>query len=100
MATQTSTIAEARPSQTWGLGAGILFASAFAIIADLIPPADRGKWQGAFGGVWGLASVIGPTVGGFLTDNFTWRWVFYVNLPVGIVALAVLIFTFPSETKH
>jgi EmrB/QacA subfamily drug resistance transporter len=83
-----------------GLGAGVLFASAFAIIADLIPPRDRGKWQGAFGGVWGLASVIGPSVGGFLTDNLSWRWVFYVNVPIGLVALGVIIAMFPQETKH
>ncbi len=83
-----------------GLGAGILFASAFAIIADLIPPRDRGKWQGVFGGVWGLAAVIGPTVGGFLTDNLSWKWVFYVNVPIGLIALAVLITTFPHESKR
>lgn len=83
-----------------GLGAGILFASAFAIIADLIPPRDRGKWQGAFGAVWGLASVIGPTVGGFLTDFQSWRWVFYVNVPVGLVALVVLVAIFPADRKH
>ena len=83
-----------------GLGAGILFASAFAIIADLIPPRDRGKWQGAFGSVWGLASVVGPTVGGYLTDNLSWRWVFYVNVPIGLAALALIIALFPHETKH
>lgn len=79
-----------------GLGAGIIAANAFAIIADLIPPADRGKWQGAFGAVFGLSSVVGPTIGGFLTDNLSWRWVFYVNLPVGIIALAALVFLFPN----
>jgi EmrB/QacA subfamily drug resistance transporter len=83
-----------------GLGAGILFACAFTIIADLIPPADRGKWQGLFGAVFGLSSVIGPTLGGFITDNFSWHWVFYVNVPIGLVALAVLYFTFPHEPKH
>jgi EmrB/QacA subfamily drug resistance transporter len=83
-----------------GLGAGIIFASAFAIVADLIPPRDRGKWQGVFGSVWGLASVIGPTLGGWLTDGPGWRWVFYVNVPVGLVAIAVLVFTFPAGTFH
>jgi len=83
-----------------GLGAGIIFASAFAIVADLIPPANRGKWQGAFGAVWGLASVLGPTVGGWLTDGPGWRWVFYVNVPVGLVALAVIIALYPRETVH
>jgi EmrB/QacA subfamily drug resistance transporter len=80
-----------------GLGAGIIFASAFAIIADLVPPADRGKWQGAFGAVWGLASVVGPTVGGVLTDGPGWRWVFYVNVPVGAIALAVILTLYPRE---
>src|SRR5437868_11740912 len=83
-----------------GLGAGILFASAFAIIADLIPPRDRGKRQDVFGGIWGLASVIGPTVGGYLTDNLSWHWVFYVNVPIGLAALAVLIFAFPNDRRH
>lgn len=83
-----------------GLGAGIITANAFAIIADVIPPAERGKWQGAFGAIFGLSSVVGPTIGGFLTDNLNWRWVFYVNLPVGIIALAVLITTFPNMSRH
>lgn len=80
-----------------GIGAGVLFASAFAIVADLIPPADRGKWQGAFGAVFGIASVVGPTIGGFLTDNINWRWVFYVNVPIGIVAIVALVAFFPSN---
>ncbi len=83
-----------------GLGAGIMFSSAFAIVADLIPPANRGKWQGAFGAVWGLSSVIGPTVGGYITDHLSWHWVFYVNVPVGLLALAVLITSFPHVRVH
>ncbi len=82
-----------------GLGAGFIAACAFAIIADLIPPADRGKWQGVFGSVFGLSSVVGPTLGGFITDNYSWHWIFYINVPVGILALAVLFFTFPAEDK-
>jgi EmrB/QacA subfamily drug resistance transporter len=82
-----------------GLGAGIMMATAFAIIADLIPPAERGKWQGAFGAVFGISSVIGPTIGGFLTDNLNWRWVFYVNMPVGAIAIAALLVMFPNDRK-
>lgn len=78
-----------------GVGGGMMMANAFAIIGDLVAPAERGRWQGLFGAVFGLASVIGPTVGGYITDNIGWQWVFYVNLPVGLVALAVVIFTFP-----
>ena len=83
-----------------GVGAGMLFALAFTIIADLIPPADRGRWQGLFGAVFGLASVIGPTIGGFLTDNLSWHWVFFVNVPIGLVAIGVLLVTFPSEKSR
>lgn len=83
-----------------GLGAGILTAIAFTIIADLIPPADRGKWQGMFGAVFGLASVVGPFIGGTLTDGPGWRYVFYVNIPIGLVAIAVLLATFPHEARH
>lgn len=82
-----------------GIGAGIMMATAFAIIADLIPPSERGKWQGAFGAVFGISSVIGPTIGGFLTDNLNWRWVFYVNMPVGAIAIAALVLLFPNDRK-
>ncbi len=72
-----------------GIGAGGLAAAAFTVIADIFPPRERGKWTGLIGAVFGLASIIGPLVGGYLTDNLSWRWTFYVNLPVGAVALAV-----------
>lgn len=78
-----------------GLGAGMIMANAFAIIGDLFPPAERGRYMGLFSAVFGLASVTGPFLGGWLTDNLSWRWVFYVNIPVGIVALGVLIVGFP-----
>lgn len=70
-----------------GLGSAGLFVTAFAIIADIFPPAVRGRYTGLFGAVFGLSSVVGPLVGGFLTDNISWHWVFFVNLPVGALAL-------------
>jgi EmrB/QacA subfamily drug resistance transporter len=73
-----------------GLGAGALFPIALAVIGDLFTPAERGKYQGLFGAVFGIAFLLGPGLGGFLTDQFSWHWVFYVNLPIGIVALAVI----------
>jgi len=82
-----------------GIFGGILFASVFATLADLFPPAVRARMQGIFGGIFGLASIVGPTVGGYLTDNVSWRWVFYVNVPVGILALAVVALTLP-RTRH
>ncbi|MFQ5879970.1 MAG: MDR family MFS transporter [Dehalococcoidia bacterium] len=73
-----------------GLGGGTIMVSAFIIVGDLFPPAERGKWQGVNGMAFGLASVAGPGLGGLLTDYLSWRWVFYINVPIGIVALAVL----------
>jgi EmrB/QacA subfamily drug resistance transporter len=73
-----------------GLGAGAIFPIALAVIGDLFTPAERGKYQGLFGAVFGIAFLIGPGLGGFLTDSFSWHWVFFVNLPIGLVALAVI----------
>jgi EmrB/QacA subfamily drug resistance transporter len=78
-----------------GIGAGFSQAMAFTTIADLFPPARRGRITGVMGAVFGLASVIGPAIGGFLTDGPGWRWCFYVNIPVGVAALAILYFAFP-----
>jgi EmrB/QacA subfamily drug resistance transporter len=78
-----------------GLGAGALMPIAIAIVADLFTPRERGKWQGLTGAVWGFSAIIGPTLGGWITQNTSWRWIFYVNIPVGIAAMLVLIFLMP-----
>jgi EmrB/QacA subfamily drug resistance transporter len=75
-----------------GAGAGGLMVSAQAIIADIVPPRQRGRYMGLIGGVFAVASVAGPLLGGFCVDQLSWRWVFYVNLPVGIVAILIVIF--------
>ncbi|HWM09521.1 MAG TPA: MDR family MFS transporter [Solirubrobacteraceae bacterium] len=76
-----------------GLGAGALIPLAVATIGDLIPPAERGRWQGLTGAVFGFASIIGPTTGGWISDHADWRWVFFVSLPIGLVALVVVVAT-------
>src|SRR5258708_2627506 len=73
-----------------GIGGGGLMVLSMAIISDVVPPRDRGKYQGVIGAVFGVASVLGPLLGGFLVDNLSWRWVVYVNLPVGAIALGVI----------
>src|SRR4249919_421643 len=73
-----------------GIGAGSLFPVALAVIGDLFTPQERGKYQGLFGAVFGIAFVAGPLIGGFLTENYGWHWIFYVNIPIGIVALIVI----------
>ena len=78
-----------------GIGGGFSQAMAFTTIADLFPPSRRGRVSGMLGAVFGLASVIGPAVGGFLTDGPGWRWCFYVNVPIGTLAFAILLFGFP-----
>ncbi|TVR69175.1 MAG: DHA2 family efflux MFS transporter permease subunit [Sphaerobacteraceae bacterium] len=79
-----------------GLGAGAIIPIAIAIVGDIFPPSERGKWQGALFATFGLATVIGPTLGGFLTDSFGWRWIFYVNLPIGVIAIIAASMTLPS----
>jgi len=78
-----------------GVGAGIMFGLIFTIVGDVFSPIERGKYQGLFASMWGAASIFGPTLGGWLTDHLSWRWCFYVNLPVGIIAIAAIYFEFP-----
>jgi EmrB/QacA subfamily drug resistance transporter len=89
-----------------GVGGGIIMANAFTIIGDLFSPRERGKWQGLFGAVFGLASVVGPLLGGFLTDAHNifglvtdWRWTFFINIPIGIFA-AIVIARYCPSIKH
>ncbi|HYK96253.1 MAG TPA: MDR family MFS transporter [Candidatus Dormibacteraeota bacterium] len=72
-----------------GLGGGAVFPIAFAIVADLYPPEERAKYGALFGGVFGISSVLGPILGGFVTDNFGWPWIFFVNVPIGLISLLV-----------
>ncbi|HEV1991791.1 MAG TPA: MFS transporter, partial [Candidatus Dormibacteraeota bacterium] len=78
-----------------GIFGGVLFATVFSVIGDLFSASARGRAQGLFGGVFGLASIVGPTLGGFITDNWNWRWVFEVNIPVGIIAVIVVAIGLP-----
>ena len=73
-----------------GIGGGIIFSTVFAVVGDIFPPAERGKYMGLFTGTFALASVLGPAAGGLLTDNVGWRWIFYINVPVGLVALPAI----------
>src|SRR5258708_22395959 len=83
-----------------GIGAGAVMGLIFTIVGDIFAPAERGRYQGYFSGVWGLAAIFGPTLGGWLTDHISWRATFYVNLPVGLIAIAAIYFEFPDIRPH
>ncbi len=85
-----------------GLGGGGLISLVFAIVGDIIPPRQRGRYQGYFGGVFGVASVVGPLAGGFAVDSLSWRYIFYINLPIGLAALIVTnrVLRLPVRKRH
>lgn len=83
-----------------GLGGGVMLALSFVTVGDLFPPSERGKFQGLIAGVFGISSVLGPTLGGYLTDSLSWQWIFYVNLPLGIPVIFLFIRLFPDTAKR
>jgi EmrB/QacA subfamily drug resistance transporter len=83
-----------------GLGAGALFPIALAIIGDIFAPSERGKYQGFFGAVFGVSFLLGPAIGGLITDNFGWHWIFFVNLPLGAVVLYIIWRTLPTHREE
>ncbi len=83
-----------------GLGGGGLIVTAIAVVGDIVPPRERGRYQGFFGGVFGLSTVLGPLLGGFIVDQFSWRWIFLINLPLGLLALAVITRTFRPPARQ
>jgi EmrB/QacA subfamily drug resistance transporter len=83
-----------------GLGGGGLMVLTLAVVGDLFPPRERGRYQGFFGAVFGVSTIIGPLLGGFFVDHLSWRWIFYVNLPIGAIALAVIGVAFRARTDR
>src|SRR4030095_11049836 len=83
-----------------GVGGGGLIVITISVIGDLIPPRERGRYQGFFGAVFGVATIVGPLGGGFVVDQLSWRWIFYINLPTGIRAVGVADTRLPSRYAH
>src|SRR5215470_11952166 len=83
-----------------GIGGGGLIVITIAVIGDVIPPRDRGRYQGFFGAVFGVATIVGPLVGGFFVDHLTWRWIFFINLPTGILAMIVIAAVLPAAATR
>ncbi|RSK25998.1 DHA2 family efflux MFS transporter permease subunit [Bacillus sp. HMF5848] len=83
-----------------GLGGGLIMSSAFTTIGDLFAPRERGRWQGLMGAVFGLSSLFGPTLGGYIVDNLDWHWVFWVFLPIGFIAFALIAKLYPAHNKQ
>ena len=83
-----------------GVGGGGLMVTTQAVVGDIVPPRERGRYQGIFGAVFGLSSIAGPLLGGYFTTHLSWRWIFYVNLPLGIIALIVLGATLPARATR
>src|SRR5205085_7098436 len=83
-----------------GLGAGALVPLGMTIIGDIFTLKERARMQGFFSGVWGLASVVGPVVGGFITDQLSWRWVFYINVPFGLAAALIMQLSLQEPSRH
>jgi EmrB/QacA subfamily drug resistance transporter len=83
-----------------GLGGGGLIVVTIAAIADVVSPRERGRYQGYFGGVFGVSTVVGPLLGGFFVDNLSWRWIFYVNIPIGLIALVVIASAFHAPVQR